>query len=162
MKKDYPKLAWKNIKKRKLRSWLTIIGIVILITKLICKSTKSMLKWVGAYFLAAGLTGIIIGMIASDAIREIVLQKIGAPEEIGKMLASVLTDIIAPVIGNSMVCFAACLIFGIILLAAGIFVIKDKLAPKKEGPGQESEEGEKKMNEEIADQSIIMPESAKS
>jgi putative ABC transport system permease protein len=29
MKKDYPKLAWKNIKKRKLRSWLTIIGIVI-------------------------------------------------------------------------------------------------------------------------------------
>ncbi len=29
MKKDYLKLAWKNLRKRKLRSWLTIIGIVI-------------------------------------------------------------------------------------------------------------------------------------
>jgi len=29
MKKDYMKLAWKNLRKRKLRSWLTIVGIVI-------------------------------------------------------------------------------------------------------------------------------------
>ena len=29
MKKDYFKLAAKNLRKRKLRSWLTIIGIVI-------------------------------------------------------------------------------------------------------------------------------------
>ncbi len=29
MLKDYSKLAWKNLRKRKLRSWLTIVGIVI-------------------------------------------------------------------------------------------------------------------------------------
>ncbi|MCX6800679.1 MAG: hypothetical protein NTZ73_00640 [Candidatus Diapherotrites archaeon] len=125
---------------------LTILGIVALITKVICKSTKAMVKWIGAYFALAGLIGLLLGIGLGIALNSIILGGLNAPGEIGAVMSGVATEIIGSVMGNAMILSAVSLILGAILLILGIFKIKDNAGSPAVGQADKKTEEKKQAS----------------
>jgi len=94
MIKDYSKLAWKNLRKRKLRSWLTIIGIIISIAVIFVLISLSLglrqaineqFKILGTdkiYIMPKGTTGIGEGAVQFTTEDVNIIEKIPGVNEI--------------------------------------------------------------------------------
>ncbi|MDO8623518.1 MAG: ABC transporter permease [archaeon] len=94
MKKDYFKLAWKNLRKRKLRSWLTIVGIIISIAIIFILISLSLglkgaieeqFKILGTdklYIMPKGMVGTGIGAIEFTTKDVDVIEKVSGVKDI--------------------------------------------------------------------------------